>query len=206
MQGGTDAIESLETFLRQLDARGRVVFGSPPPAPEGGRGWAEAAPILARRFEDDALDLAGGAPPFVPRVACWGAEIVRQACWLVACRDEPPESVARRLPDGPRPQGPGCHASADLMLRHLPTILRRAERIDGEDPLARRLAAILAEWPLSGILAGLDEPPARPCDFGHEGLAQRYAERWSRAPKAAWLPPEGAARAWIDLIRRSEAT
>lgn len=206
MRGGAEAIGSLETFLQQLDAHGPVVFVAPPPAPEGRQGWAESAPILARWYDADALDLAGDPPPFAAEVACWGAEVVRQACWLVASRDEPAESVARRLPDGPRPRGPGCHASADLMLRHLPPILRRAERIDGEDPLARRLVAILANWPLSGILAGLDEPPARPCDFGHEGLAQRYAERWARVPKDAWLPEEGAARAWIDLIRRSEAT
>jgi hypothetical protein len=66
--------------------------------------------------------------------------------------------------------------------------------------LTTRLAHLLREWPLSGVLADLDEGPLTPSEFaGHPGLLLLYAERLAGSENPAWLPDK-AARAYVELV------
>ncbi len=48
------------------------------------------------------------------------------------------------------PTTPAHHLSADLMLRYLPQVLKRARGLDPSDPLIGLLEDVLRRWPLSG--------------------------------------------------------
>ena len=72
---------------------------------------------------------------------------------------------------------------------------RRARALDPADALVGLLERVLRQWPLSGVLAGLDEGPTSPLDFGgHEGLMLLYAERLARGPSPSWRPSGRAPR------------
>lgn len=190
---------TLAAFVRRLVRDGRVALRQRPLAMAGEA--AEAVAVLEKAHAVDALDLAGPPPPFVPAVALAAAELVRQACWFLVSRDEGRDELDRALElPRPLPRDPG-HASADLSLRYLPGLLRRARAIDPGDPLADRLATVLRGWPLSGVLADLDGPPDLAPDWSPSaGLAWRYAERLAAVDRPEWLPvdPEGrAAVAWV---------
>jgi hypothetical protein len=94
------------------------------------------------------------------------------------------------------------HLSADLMLRYVPQILRRARGLDPADPLIEILASILRCWPLSGVLSDLDEGPLVPLDFGGQaGLSLLYAERLVGNDRPAWRPePPGQTWEYYELV------
>ncbi len=190
---------TLAAFVRRLVRDGRVALRDRPTAAPGE--LDEAATVLAKAHAVDALDLAGPSPPFVAARALAAAALVRQSCWFLASRDEGRAELERALEfPRPAPRDPG-HASADLMLRYLPGLLRRARAIDPGDPLADRIAIVLSRWPLSGVLADLDGPPDPPPDWSTApGLAWRYAERLAAVDRPEWLPTDPDSRgavAWI---------
>jgi MoxR-vWA-beta-propeller ternary system domain bpX4 len=85
------------------------------------------------------------------------------------------------------------HLSADLLLRYLPQILRRARGLDPVDPLADIVAETLRRWPLSGVLSDVEERPVGSLDFeGHPGLMLLYAERLAANDRPGWRPPESS--------------
>src|SRR5207253_6819460 len=87
------------------------------------------------------------------------------------------------------PPSAAQHLSADLVLRYLPQVYHRARAFAPDDALTQALAAALRQWPLSGVLADLEEGPLTPVDFhGHPGLQLLYAERLARHEKPAWVP------------------
>ena len=97
-----------------------------------------------------------------------------------------------RMPGPPR--SAGDHLAADLAFRFLPGLYHRCVRRDPEDDLAAALKTLLREWPLSGVLADISEPPTVGVDFGgHPGLGYQYAERWAARERPAWAPA-GAVR------------
>jgi MoxR-vWA-beta-propeller ternary system domain bpX4 len=102
------------------------------------------------------------------------------------------------------PQSPAQHLSADLLLRFLPPVYRRARALDPGDPLGGILEKVLRQWPLSGVLADIEAEPLTPTDFGgHPGLLFLYAERLARHERTAWFPTgpgrEYVALAWAEL-------
>ena len=65
---------------------------------------------------------------------------------------------------------------------------------------SRLIERVLRRWPLSGVLAGLDEGPTAPLDLGgHEGLMLLYAERLSRRDAPAWRP-SGRPLEYVELV------
>ena len=68
-----------------------------------------------------------------------------------------------------------------------------------------RSLAILRQWPLSGVLADLDDPPLAKLDFdSSEFLAALYAERLSRISNESWTPPAGGkVSEHLALLERS---
>lgn len=186
-------------FLRQLLTTGEAVFKERPEALDSQR--REALHLLGQAYAIYRLEIAGPLLDFNSRVALAAAEVVYHACWFLVNHDDPPELVARCLVM-PAPGSAADHLSADLMLRYLPTIHRRARAMAPSDPLPELLAGILRHWPLSGVLSEVTEAPLTSLELGgHPGLWQLYAERLARNEKAGWLP-EGAAREHVELIFR----
>lgn len=184
----------LAEFLERLFRQGRVVYRQrPSPQP---RDRAEAVAELERAFEADRLDLAGPPVAFDPDAALAAAGLVWRAGWFLLRRDEPVEVLEREL--ALADPGPGAtvdaHVSADLTLRYLPQLHRRARALAPGDRLHERLAEVLRGWPMSGVLSDLEAGPASPPAFGgHAGALLRYVERWSRHQRPAWLPAAEAA-------------
>lgn len=144
-------------------------------------------------FDRHALDVAGPRLPFEPVTAFAAAELLAVACWRQASGDD-----AIPLPSL-EPAGPATHLSADLTLRLLPGVYRRAVASDG--PVAVELETVLRRWPLTGVLADLDGGPTSPPEFGgHRGLQLLYAERLLLAPRAGWVPPAGPAREVAERV------
>lgn len=200
----TSLMDPLEDFLRPLFEDGRVRFHGPPaPLRESAPG---AVDLLRRRHALESLDLAGPALAFEPVVAIEAAEFLRQACWSLLDHSEPPETLASRLRIPRNPRRPADHFAADLTLRYLPDLHRRARAIHPGDPLAPLLREVLRRWPLSGVLGGMDEGPSEPPDLGdHLGLWMLYAERLAAHEHPGWRPAESGlevvALVWRGLGR-----
>ncbi len=192
-------------FLPQLLNHGRIVFRSAgaPNDPPTERDVA----ILAEAFEVHALSVAGPRIGFDPRAAREAAELVRQASWALVNRDDRASDLKKRLTMTGTPRTPSQHLSADLMLRFVPQIARRARGLDPIDPLAEMLAAILRRWPLSGVLSDAAEGPGVPIEFeGHPGLSLLYAERLSVNDRPAWHPrPTSPAWGYFELVQQERS-
>lgn len=190
---------ALAEFLQQLLRTGKVVLSAPPaPEPDDRR---EALTLLERAYQTHRLEVAGPPLDFRPEVALGAGEFVRATCWYLMQHDEPAEAVERRLAL-PAPQTPADHLSADLLLRYVPQLHRRARAIAPADALSRILAGVLRAWPLSGVLSDVLEPPVTSVAFdGHAGLLLLYAERLYRNQKSDWLP-RGRAFEFVELVFR----
>jgi hypothetical protein len=188
---------SFVEFLRTLLTDGRVVLRQRPAVDAAER--AEARVLLADAYDDYRLDVAGPPLPFDAATALGMAERLWLACWFLVRRDEPPEAVERALAPPPPPASAAQHLSADLVLRFLPQVHRRARALDAADGLTRRLTELLRDWPLSGVLSDVEEGPRVPPEFdGHPGLLLLYAERLAERPRPAWVPA-GPALPYVEL-------
>lgn len=174
-------------FLAHLLQEGKVAFrGTKAPRD---RPTARDEVFLSEAFTAHALSVAGPPIAFDAATACEAAEIVRQASWALVDRGDRPEELRRRLRMAGTPATASEHLSADLLLRYLPQILRRAIGLDPADPLGEILGEVLRRWPLSGALSEVEEGPLGPVAFGgHPGLLLLYAERVARHDRPAWRP------------------
>jgi hypothetical protein len=191
-------MDSLDGFLHRLFEEGRVVFRDKPVprhSPEPG-----AVERLRRAFAAYRLGVAGPLIEFDGKVAVEAAELVRQASWALVNRDDRPDELERRLAMPHDPTTPAHHLSADLMLRYLPQVYRRAKALDPGDVLPALLERVLRQWPLSGVLSDVGEGPMAPPDLGgHPGLMLLYAERLARDEKPAWRP-EGQPFEYLEMV------
>jgi hypothetical protein len=189
---------SLAEFLPRLLEHGEARFDQRPTFTQADR--MQARPQLQQAFERYRLDVGGPAIAFDADIALAAAEVVCMACWYLVNREEREEALkqAIQLPESPR--SAAAHLSADLTLRYLTYVHRRARALDPADVLTMRIADLLRKWPLSGVQSDVEEPPLTPLDFdGHDGLQLLYAERYVRRPKLAWQPQEGRLREFIEL-------
>jgi hypothetical protein len=186
------------SFVRVLLEQGSARLREPPRLDPAERDAVLMA--LREAFRDHLLDVAGPPLTFAPAIALRAAEWTAWACWFLVHRDEANPVVESTLPVfAPGPDA-AEHASADVVLRLLPALHRRARAISPRDPLTVRLQELLRRWPLSGVLADLDEPPLTPVELGgHPGLLLLYAERLAKNPRPAWRV-EGPAKEYIDLV------
>ncbi|VTR95016.1 Uncharacterized protein OS=Singulisphaera acidiphila (strain ATCC BAA-1392 / DSM 18658 / VKM B-2454 / MOB10) GN=Sinac_2121 PE=4 SV=1 [Gemmata massiliana] len=185
---------------RVLDS-GESVQDAPPHLAPAERTAVEAR--LRSAFDLHALDVAGPPVAFDPDTALRAATILARACWLLVGTEEN-ESVALTLPPT---EAPAANLSADVTLRFMPAVYRRARARDPDSPLVTELDRLLRAWPLSGVLADLDGAPTPPLDFGgHTGLQLLYAERLVATDRPGWIPPNGPARAWAERIFAERGT
>jgi hypothetical protein len=160
----------------------------------------EVQGVLTRAFADYQLDVAGPCLPFAPATALAAAELVADACWFLVNHDKPEVELEKRLVMSGPPRSASEHLSADLLLRFLAQIHRRARRVNPADALTNSLAAVLRQWPLAGVLSDVEEPPLTPLDFeGHRGLLLLYAERLAQNNKHAWIP-EGPGLEYVQMV------
>jgi hypothetical protein len=155
---------------------------------------------LARAFTIYRREVAGPPIEFDAATATVAAGLLHQACWFSLNRQDPDAALDRLLALPGPPRSASEHLSADLTLRYLPQIYRRAKAQHPADRLTVLLEEVLRRWPLSGVLADLQEGPLTPLTFdNHRGLLLMYAERLARHEKAAWVP-EGPEREYVELV------
>jgi hypothetical protein len=182
-------------WLTHLLEDGESVLAGPPDVSPAAR--TAAGPVLREAFRRHALDVAGPAIPFDPDAAFAAAAVLAEACWRLIAHDPAAPPPADRLG---APRTPAAHLSADLTLRFLPAVHRRARPRGEDDPLAVWCEAVLRRWPLSGVLAALPAGPESPPEFGHPGLDLLYAEWLADRPHPAWVPPPGPVRDQVDRV------
>ena len=183
--------------LKSLLGTGRVTLTSRPAASPSEQ--AEIDAILAERHEAFSLQVAGPPLRLHVETARAASEVVLQACWFLVSDIEPQTELERCLVMPRLPQSPEQHLSGDLLFRFLPQIHQRARAIDRNDKLPALLADILRRWPLSGVLADIEEPPLGSTDFGHAGLQLLYAERLAQHERPACLP-KGDALEYVEFV------
>jgi hypothetical protein len=188
-------------FLTELLKDGRVVFRSAK-APHD-RPRQEDIALLEKSYNVFRLSVAGPEIPFDQAVGYSAAELVRQASWGLVNHDDRVSDLKKRLMMPIAPRAPAHHLSADLMLRYLPQILKRARGVDPADPLISILEGLMRAWPLSGVLSDVVEAPIEPLDFGgHTGLLLLYAERLTANDRPAWRPVQpGAGWEYYQLVK-----
>jgi hypothetical protein len=162
-------------FVTQLVTEAKVVLRERPRLPAPDR--SEAVAVLAEAHADAVLDVAGPALAFDIPTGLAAAEAVWAACWFLLSRQEPATEVARLLPVLEPGHTAAAHLSADVVLRYLPALVQRSRHLGSADVLSTWLANTLRAWPLSGVLADLDEPANALPGFSHPGLDLLYAER-----------------------------
>jgi len=184
-------------FIRRLLTEGSARLGEEPrllPKERDG-----ILTVLSDAHRDAVLDVAGPAPAFVPAVGLRVAEWAARACWLLLHRGGTPAEVEADLPLFSPGADAADHATADVVLRFVAGFHRRARAIDPGGALAARIEELLRRWPLSGVLAEIDEPPLSPVEFGGcRGLLLLYAERFAARPRPAWHV-DGSVREYLDL-------
>jgi hypothetical protein len=189
---------ALVNFLERVFRDGEAILRARPLPKQSD--LAAARRLLENSYGTYALRVAGPELPFDGDIALAAAECLRQACWFLLVRDEPDEHVEQRVVLAERPRTPANHLSADLVLRYVPAIYHRAKALAPDDRLPARLAEILRQWPLSGVMADLPEGPSARIDLGgHHGLMLLYAERLAQAEKPAWVPT-GETLAHVELV------
>ena len=113
----------------------------------------------------------------------------------------PAESDASlKMPRPPRSAAMSI-SGRDLALRFLPGLLQRLVARDPGDELVAAIKRLLRDWPLSGVLADLREPPTSPLDFGgHLGIRFLYAERLAERERPGWYPSAEASDG-VEMVR-----
>jgi hypothetical protein len=187
-----------DEFLTRLFDEGKIIFRTAP----RDRPSASAVAVLTAAFEAYRLAVAGPRIAFDPEIALAATELVRQASWALVNRDERMTDLVKRLKMPVSPLTPSQHLSADLTMRYLPQVLRRARGLDPSDPLVAQLSNILRTWPLSGVLSDGAEGPLVPLEFGgHPGLMLLYAERLIGNDRAFWRPVQrGPSWDYYELV------
>ncbi len=189
-------------FLKDLLLEGKVRLRGRPCAEVGER--PAVLSLLAQAYADYRLDVAGPLLDFDAATALAAGELVWAACWFLVNRDEPPAALEQRLAMPGPPSTPAQHLSADLVLRYLPQLHRRARAWDPADRLTQLLAQTLRQWPLTGVLAEVEDEPLTPVDFGgHPGVLLLYAERLAQHRKPAWVP-QGPALEYVEWVAHGQ--
>ena len=181
----------LTEFIQNLLENGEVAFRFAPETAPADR--TNALEVLKSAFDSYGLGIAGPPVAFDAATAVAAAEFVHWSCWFLVHRDSPAEEVERKLSPVASPKTVSQHLSADLTFRYLAQLYRRASALAVDDVLTQRLKGALRAFPLSGVLAQLDEAPLCEPDFGgHEGLELLARQR--RSAKNVHLPKEADIR------------
>jgi hypothetical protein len=170
----SEAGPSLASFVHALTHDGRIVVSPEPIAAADESALSELVELHQRAQ----AELAGEPPGFSSETALWAANLLYQICQFVVCRDIGEGQIAAAFANEcPTARGPDTDWSADLLLRHLPGLIRLAQQLSNGDPLVQELKKVAATWPLSSV--GVPELTELNLDtfIAHPALARLYADR-----------------------------
>lgn len=170
----SEAGPSLASFVHALANDGRIVVSSEPFAGTDESALSELVELNQRAQSE----LAGEPPNFSSETALWAANLLYQICQFVVCRDIGEAQIAAAFANEcPIARGPETDWSADLLLRHLPGLIRLAQQLSNGDPLVQELKKVAATWPVSSV--GVPELTELNLDtfIAHPALARLYADR-----------------------------
>lgn len=210
----------LLTFLRELRATAAPVVRLSGQGP-----WAAVLTEIEKEAQSDPLiaallaewhregleDLGGPPLPFDEAAARHGAVLLFRGAWCYLHRDTPAREVTRLLQPTSPPQSetPSAAAqfSADLTLRHLPSLHRIALALAPGDPLLAALRALAAAYPLSspGFSPDENSPPSADPEAwdhlqNHAGLRQLFLDRVLAHADRAWMENPAIAAALIHSL------
>ncbi|WP_406696245.1 hypothetical protein V5E97_35185 [Singulisphaera sp. Ch08] len=192
----------LEALLPTLLYEGRLAFRQSPCMDASS---PEATRLLRSAFDVYQLNVAGPRIEFDANTAIESSSLVIRASWALVNLGLPVAELTRWLAMSHPPTTPSHHLTADLVFRFLPQLRKRALAHRAIDPLVERIESILRQWPLSGVLAGLETGPDTPPQFsGHPGLMLLYAERWAIHRDPAWRPDDSL-NEYVDLVLNDRA-
>jgi hypothetical protein len=134
---------------------------------------AQTAGLLAKFHAWDALEMPLEVPEFDPYAAVWAARYVCRCLQFVMIRNWGEALFPQFLSAFDRPKDASAIYSADLCLRHLPSIFALAKGLSPDDPLVKNLRQTAADWPFSSV--GIDVETHFDCD--HPSLHMAYADR-----------------------------
>src|SRR5262245_49925945 len=144
-------------FLRMLLQEGRVALRDRPPP--GDATDADVRAILAEAYADYFLGVPGPLPSLDLPTAVAAGWLVHRACWALVSHDQPEAELDKHLVMPAAPASPAEHLSAELVLRFLPQIHRRARALAPDDRLGELLANVLRQWPPAGGISTVRGPP-----------------------------------------------
>jgi hypothetical protein len=199
LDNGNRFMSDVVEFLERLLYDGEAVMHAPPVFSPELKPRIERA--LESAYSDYRRTVAGPPLSFDRETAYAVAQFLSLACWLLVC-DEADAKDAIPLLQAPRvSERAEAQLSADLTLRFLDSVYRRARMRAVGDPLVVAVVEVLRRWPLSGALAPIEEPPLGDLRFqDHHGLQLLYAERLSENLRSSWVPAEGRTRELVELV------
>lgn len=125
----------------------------------------------------DAMEMPGQAPAFDPRAAEWASVYFYHAVKLMVNREAGEEKITEYLLPFPGETDPASIYSADLILRHLSSLLDLARGLAPADPLVNEIKKTAAAWPFSSPGMELDEVRNEAMIFADASLQQEYIDR-----------------------------
>ena len=187
---------TLATFLHDVLHEGRIhLHAAPADADDPG-----ALAVLRQAYDAYCLSVAGPMLPFDGAPALAAGRLLAWAAWYSLNPDVPIETPEKVLCMPMWPTKAEQHLSADVILRFVPTLHRRAKVLMQNDVLPLTLEKTLREWPLSGVFADIVDSPLTPVDFGaHAGLNFLYAERLAKHERVGWFPL-GCGMQYVELV------
>jgi hypothetical protein len=198
-----DTASPLAEFASGLFSTGKVLVRREADLRRGDPG---ATLLLQEAFAarlDDLADLGTDrALPFKPDLALDVLRCLYRICHALVDRALPAGEVEAIFADmPPAPVDVGDILSADVALRHLPTIHRWAKSLSADDPLVAGLSAIGLRFPLSSVGMG---PLPLPLDLAplkrHPCLWRLYIDRVIERQDESRLPDPDLKAAVRDAL------
>jgi len=109
--------------------------------------------LLQKIYEQDIQEMPGTAPVFYPEAALWAASYFYNAVQFTVIRDLEADEMKTYLAPFKNEKTHAAIYSADLVLRHMPILLKLAKGLAPADVLLSVLQQTMVEWPFSA--AGL---------------------------------------------------
>ena len=188
----------LNQFLSDLWENGKVEVANEVQAFTSSE-LEEAQRKLHTYYLQDCLHFPGTAPEFDATAALWSAQYLYRATQFILLRHLNEQELQEQLLPWAGQQSPAATYSADLCLRHLPTLLNFAKGLSPADVLVLNLKKTAADWPFSGVGIAEENMHAEELILSHPTLALAYVDRiiakrlQSKAQQAAIRPWVAAA-------------
>ena len=188
-------------FVRSLLQEGRLRVGVAPHWELSDEALDELkSSLAAQSLHLPGPPIRGSLDTLLPAI-----HVVYRFAWRFLNPDPSPVDQDKSLRMEHAPRSAEDHLGGDLAFRFLPGLWQRAMNRDPADDLAKTMKQLLREWPLSGVLADISEPPATPLDFGgHLGIHFLYAERLATRERPGWFPEsrDGVEIVWQSLGKK----